>query len=128
MLRPYNDYNCAIAYMALDYNASAIAILEKLQAEAGAGREKEAKAGGKEARDDGAETGADREGAREKAGKRQGDARLDYLLAILHQRRGNTGKAVEYYMHACERDPSYIHRGNLDPEISGLIKAYGLNR
>ena len=106
LLRPYNDYNCAIAYMALDYNASAIAILEKLQAEAG----------------------TDREGEREKAGKRQGDARLDYLLAILHQRRGNTGKAVEYYMHACERDPSYIHRGNLDPEISGLIKTYGLNR
>ena len=121
LLRPYNDYNCAIAYMALDYNASAIAILEKLQAETGADRERSRGESQAEAR-------TDREGAREKAGKRQGDARLDYLLAILHQRRGNTGKAVEYYMHACERDPSYIHRGNLDPEISGLIKAYGLNR
>ena len=31
MLRPYGDYNTAVAYMSLDYNASAKDILEKLE-------------------------------------------------------------------------------------------------
>ena len=31
LLRPYNDYNTAIAYVSLDYNASAMAILQKLE-------------------------------------------------------------------------------------------------
>lgn len=31
LLRPYDDYNTAIAYVSLDYNASALAILEKLE-------------------------------------------------------------------------------------------------
>jgi len=34
---------------------------------------------------------------------------------------------VQNYLEACDKDPSYIHRGNLDPEISGLISRYGLN-
>ena len=53
---------------------------------------------------------------------------VNYLLAILHSRNGDAQKAVQCYLDACRADQSYVHRGNLDPEISALIKLYGLNR
>ena len=53
---------------------------------------------------------------------------VNYLLAILYSRNGDAQKAVQSYMDACRQDQSYVHRGNLDPEISALIKLYGLNR
>ena len=86
-LRPYNDYNTAIAYLCMDYNASAMQILE----------------------------GLDR------------TAQVNYMLAVLYSRRGEEQKAVECYVRSCSQDPSYIHRGNLDPEIAVLIRRYGLN-
>lgn len=55
-------------------------------------------------------------------------AQVNYLLAILYSRQGNEEKAVECYMRACKQNGSYVHRGNLDPEISVLIKMYGLNK
>ncbi|MDD6052395.1 MAG: hypothetical protein PUB91_01110 [Bacteroidales bacterium] len=88
ILRPYQDYNTAVACCLLDYNASAMAILAPLER----------------------------------------TPQVDYLLAILFSRRGEDGKAVQHYLDACRRDPSYRHRGNLDPEISALIKTYDLNR
>ncbi len=87
LLRPYNDYNTAIAYLCMDYNASAMQILE----------------------------GLDR------------TAQVNYMLAVLYSRRGEEQKAVECYVRSCSQDPSYIHRGNLDPEIAVLIRRYGLN-
>ena len=51
-----------------------------------------------------------------------------YLLAILYSRRGDDRRAVESYLKACRLNPSFVHRGNLDPEISGLIRRYGLDR
>ena len=86
-LRPYNDYNTAIAYLCMDYNASAMQILE----------------------------GLDR------------TAQVNYMLAVLYSRRGDEQKAVECYVRSCSQDSSYIHRGNLDPEIAVLIRRYGLN-
>ena len=88
ILRPYQDYNTAVACCLLDYNASAMAILAPLER----------------------------------------TPQVDYLLAILFSRRGEDGKAVQHYLDACRRDPSYRHRGNLDPEISALIKTYDLNK
>lgn len=55
-------------------------------------------------------------------------AQVNYLLAILHSRNGDAQKAVQCYLDACRQESSYVHRGNLDPEISALIKLYGLNR
>lgn len=52
------------------------------------------------------------------------DARVEYLLAIAHSREGNEGAAIEHYMRACELEPAFVHRGNLDPEISELIGKY----
>ena len=86
-LRPYNDYNTAIAYLCMDYNASAMQILE----------------------------GLDR------------TAQVNYMLAVIYSRRGEEQKAVECYVRSCSQDPSYTHRGNLDPEIAVLIRRYGLN-
>jgi tetratricopeptide (TPR) repeat protein len=86
-LRSYNDYNTAIAYLCMDYNASALQILEKLEK----------------------------------------NAQVNYMLAVLYSRRGDEQKAVECYVRSCSQDPTYIHRGNLDPEISVLIRRYGLN-
>lgn len=86
-LRPYNDYNTAIAYLCMDYNASAMQILESLER----------------------------------------NAQVNYMLAVLYSRRGDEQKAVECYVRSCSQDPTYVHRGNLDPEISVLIRRYGLN-
>ena len=86
-LRPYNDYNTAIAYLCMDYNASAMQILESLER----------------------------------------TAQVNYMLAVLYSRRGDEQKAVECYVRSCSQDPTYVHRGNLDPEISVLIRRYGLN-
>ena len=88
LLRPYADYNTAIAYCCLDYNASALAILEKL----------------------------DR------------SAEVNYMLALVYARQGDERSAVECYLHACAQSSAFVHRGNLDPEISALIRKYGLNR
>lgn len=51
-----------------------------------------------------------------------------YMKALVHSRLGDEGKAVDCYVRACEMDPSFVHRGNLDPEVYYLIKKYGLNR
>ena len=86
ILRPYHDYNTAVAFCSLDYNASALEILQGLDA----------------------------------------SPSVNYLLAIIHSRMGRGKEAVGYYQRACEEDPSFVHRGNLDPEISALIQAYPL--
>lgn len=88
LLKPYADFNTVIAYMGLDMNASALAILECME------------------RTD----------------------KVNYLLAVLYSRTGNMEKAVECYVKSCRQNPSFVHRGNLDPEVSILIKEYGLNK
>ena len=87
LLRPYKDYNTAVAFCAMDYNASALEVLEPM------------------ARTD----------------------KVLYLLAILYSRRGDDRKAVESFLKACRLNPAFVHRGNLDPEIAGLIRRYGLD-
>ena len=81
LLRPYQDYNAAVAFCALDYNASALAILEKLQK----------------------------------------SDQVNYMLAIVYSRLGEIEKAVRCYEEACRQNPGFVHRGNLDPEISFAI-------
>ena len=80
LLRPYQDYNSAVAFCALDYNASALAILERLP----------------------------------KTDK------VNYMLAIVYSRLGETEKAVRCYEEACRMNPGFVHRGNLDPEVMML--------
>lgn len=87
LLRPYADFNTALAYCAMDYDQSALAVLERLP--------------------DTAETA--------------------YLKAILYSREGDDQMAVQHYLQAVQRNSGYIFRGNLDPEISVLIKKYGLH-
>ena len=53
---------------------------------------------------------------------------VNYLMAILYARLGDERQAVQCYMDAVKAEPTYRHRGNLDPEISALIKLYGLNK
>lgn len=50
-----------------------------------------------------------------------------YLKSILWFRLGDDRKAVSCYQKACLKEPSFVHRGNLDPEISELVSRYGLN-
>lgn len=85
-LGQYRDINSALAYLALEYNASAMEILESMPP----------------------------------SGKR------DYLLAIANSRTGNEQTAVQYFLNAVNFDPSLAFRGNLDPEISILVKKYNL--
>lgn len=88
ILRPYNDFNTAVAYCAMDYNASAMSILRNLKM----------------------------------------SDKVEYMLAILYSRQGDFSKAVRHYMSACKKNRDYVSRGNLDPEISALIRKYGLNQ
>lgn len=82
ILRPYHDYNAAVAFCSLDYNASALDILRELDP----------------------------------------TPPVEYLLAIVYARMGRRREALECYRRCCEADPSFRHRGNLDPEISELIR------
>ena len=87
ILRPYGDYNLAVAYCAMDYNASAMQILESIP-----------------------ESGS-----------------TLYMLAIIYSRTGREQEAVKAYVKACSVNQALVHRGNLDPEISSLIKKHKLN-
>lgn len=87
ILRPYGDYNSAVAFCCMGYDQSAMSILETLER----------------------------------------TAQVNYMLAVVYSRTGRTREAVQCYMHSCEQDPSFVHRGNLDPEISALIRGYNLN-
>lgn len=84
LLRQYADINTALAYCALDYNASALAVLESLQS----------------------------------------GPKVEYLRALLYARKGEDRDAMQCYLRACEMDPSFVHRANLDPEISALKNKY----
>ena len=55
-------------------------------------------------------------------------AEVNYLLAIIYARQGDNHKAVECYVKSCQQNRMFVHRGNLDPEISSLIQAYQLNK
>lgn len=54
------------------------------------------------------------------------NARRDYMLAVVYARLGKEELAVACLMNSVEQDESMRHRGNLDPEISLLIKKYGI--
>ena len=56
------------------------------------------------------------------------NAEVNYMLALLYARQGDERSAVECYLHACAQNGAFVHRGNLDPEISALIRKYDLNR
>ena len=53
--------------------------------------------------------------------------KVNFLMAILYSRAGDYQNAVNHYLKACHQNPSFVFRGNLDPEIYVLIKTYGLN-
>ena len=52
--------------------------------------------------------------------------KVDYLTALLLCRTGDELKALDCYRKACGADRSFIHRGNLDPEIRNLKNKYNL--
>lgn len=55
-------------------------------------------------------------------------AEVDYMLALVYARKGNGTAAVKKYMSSIQKNSSYKFRGNLDPEISELIKRYQLDK
>jgi len=87
ILRPYNDYNTAVVYTALNRNVSAMEILRRMNR----------------------------------------NAEINYMMAIIYSRMGDQQAAVQHYLTSCKQNVSFVYRGNLDPEISILIKTYGLN-
>ena len=86
ILRPYRDINTAVAFLSLDYNASAQEILQALPT----------------------------------------SAKREYMMAIIYARDGKEQKAVQAYINSVTQDPSMKFRANLDPEISQLVKKYGV--
>ena len=87
ILRPYADFNAAVALCAMDYNHSAREILRALEP----------------------------------------TPRVLYMDAIIASRLGDEQEAINTYIKACYEDPSLVHRGNLDPEISTLVKKYDID-
>ena len=53
---------------------------------------------------------------------------VDHDGPSLANGRVTYAEGTQRNLDACRKEPSYRHRGNLDPEISALIKTYGLNR
>ena len=53
-------------------------------------------------------------------------ADIQYMLAILAARLNDEEQAVRYFLRSVELRPSLKFRGNLDPEISRLIRRYNL--
>lgn len=51
-----------------------------------------------------------------------------YLLSIASMRLKKETDAVSYYKKSCALDQAKVWRGNLDPEVSGLITKYKLNQ
>lgn len=86
-LKEYRDYNTAVAFVSLDYNASAMAILQELDK----------------------------------------TPQVDYMMALIYARKGDDQEAVQHYLKACDGEPSFVFRGNLDPEIYVLKQRYGQN-
>lgn len=86
LLAPYEDYNTAVSYLALDRNLSAIKILQSCPK----------------------------------------SPKVNYLLSIAYSRMGDVEAALNAFVSACRADPSYIHRANLDPEISALKNEYDI--
>ena len=60
-------------------------------------------------------------------GRQKESDKSEYLSALLYSRVGEDALAVQHYLKSCALNPSYVHRGNLDPEISSLISKYNLN-
>lgn len=52
----------------------------------------------------------------------------NYLMAILSARLNKIEDAVSYFLKSCRMDYHKISRGELDPEISKLIRDYGLQK
>ena len=51
---------------------------------------------------------------------------VQYMLAILASRLGDEERAVQYFLRAVELKETMRFRGNLDPEISRLVRKYNL--
>ena len=51
-------------------------------------------------------------------------AKGEYVKALLYSRMGEEEQAVLSFLNACKMDPAFVHRGNLDPEISAIVKKY----
>ena len=83
ILRPYRDYNSALAYLSSGYDESALAVL---------------------------------------SGIGESTYRTSYLMAVALARLGRKKEAVECYRRSAELEPSMVHRANLDPEISALVR------
>lgn len=49
-------------------------------------------------------------------------AEVNYMLAIIYSRLDRSAEAAQCYERACRQNRSFVHRGNLDPEISALAR------
>lgn len=56
----------------------------------------------------------------------ESNANVRYLRAVAYSRIGDEASAVTEFVNACRLNSSFIHRGNLDPEISYLVTKYHL--
>ena len=61
------------------------------------------------------------------SGLKESGAKVDYLCAILLARAGEYGLAAESFRRSVRKDPAMVHRANLDPELSDIVKKEEIN-
>ena len=83
LLRPYDDYNSALAFMSAGYNHSALDVMGRLKQE---------------------------------------NPKVCYLMALVLSRLGQINEAMKYFELCLAYDPYMVHRANLDPEMSEIVK------
>lgn len=106
------EYNAAVTALCAEKNHTALKILSELERD---GKVEDRSAGGTEA------------GAGLTDLERGLQANVRYLKAVAYSRIGDDASAVAEFVAACRLKPSFIHRGNLDPEIAYLITKYHLS-
>lgn len=89
LLKPYKDYNAALALASAGYDHTALSVLAEL-------------------------------------GKC--DAKALYLRALLKSRVGSVDEALGDFEEAVALEPSMIHRANLDPEMTAVLKRMGKHK
>ena len=88
ILRPYDDYNAALAFMSAGYNHSALDVMGRLGYE---------------------------------------DPKVCYLMALVLSRLGQDDEAMKYFELCLANAPYMVHRANLDPEMSMLVRRRNKN-
>lgn len=109
ILRPYNDYNTALALLLSGYDESALSCLLALVDKSSIVSSTDAT------------TVPSCEGTVIGTPIRELAGNVFYLMAVSYSRLGEDANAIKAYKRSIDIDSSLVHRANLDPEVYELL-------